>query len=134
MTPSPNEISYQLAATPSRRRPRKRTPPSQSPGPPLARITRLMALAIQLGGRIAREDLDCGQLARLGHVSRTRVTQILNLLHLAPDIQERLLFLPAVQKGHDPISEKKIRSLASEYDWDRQRRAFERFLLPATGN
>jgi hypothetical protein len=36
------------------------------------------------------------ELARLGHVSRTRVTQILNLLHLAPDIQERLLFLPAV--------------------------------------
>jgi hypothetical protein len=47
------------------------------------------------------------------------VTKILNLLHLAPTIQERLLFLPAVEKGRDAISEKKIRSLASEYDWDR---------------
>ena len=57
------------------------------------------------------------ELARLGHVSRTRVTQILNLLHLAPHIQERLLFLHAAEKGRDPISEKKIRSLASEYDF-----------------
>jgi hypothetical protein len=57
MTQRPNEISYQLAATPSRGRPKKRTLTSQPPGPPLARITRLMALAIKLGARIAREGL-----------------------------------------------------------------------------
>jgi hypothetical protein len=73
-------------------------------------------------------------VARLGHVSRTRVTQILNLLHLAPDIQERLLWLPAVEKGRDPISEKQLRRLASEYDWDRQRQAFELLLAPAPHN
>jgi hypothetical protein len=134
MTQPPNEISYQLAATPSRRHPRKRTLPSQPLGPTLARITRLMALAIQLGDRIAREGLDCRELARLGHISRSRVTQILNLLHLAPDIQERLLFLPAAEKGRDPISEKKIRRVASEYDWERQRRAFEPLLAPAPHN
>jgi hypothetical protein len=33
-------------------------------GPPLPRITRLMALAIQLDRRIARENLDCSELAR----------------------------------------------------------------------
>ncbi len=38
---------------------------------------------------------DYAELARLGHVTRARVTQIMNLLHLAPDIQETLLFLPA---------------------------------------
>jgi hypothetical protein len=134
MTQMPHEICYQLAATTSRRRLRKHTMPSQLPGPPLARITRLMALAIELGGRIAREGLDCRELARLGHVSRTRLSQILNLLHLAPDIQERLLFLPAVERGRDPISEKQLRSLVSEYDWDRQRRAFERLLAPAPHN
>jgi len=134
MTQPLSEISYQMAATPSRRHLRKRTIPSQPSGPPLARITRLMALAIELGGRIAREGLDCGELARLGHVSRTRVTQILNLLHLAPDIQERLLFLPAIEKGRDPISEKQLRRLASEFDWKRQRRAFEPLLVPAPHN
>jgi hypothetical protein len=40
-------------------------------------------------------------LARLGHLSRARVTQILGLLLLAPDIQEMLLFLPATERGRD---------------------------------
>ncbi len=31
-------------------------------------------------------------LAAVGQVSRSRVTQIMNLLHLAPDIQEQVLF------------------------------------------
>ena len=53
------------------------------------RITRLMALAIRFeqlvrGGVVA----DYAELARLGHVTRARMTQITNLLHLAPDIQE----------------------------------------------
>jgi hypothetical protein len=56
------------------------------------------------------------------------LTQILNLLTLAPDIQERLLFLSAAEKGRDAISEKQIRGLAAEYDWERQRCAFERLL------
>ncbi len=123
----PDEICYALTPRPSRRL-QKPTLCSQPIGPPLARITRLMALAIRLGRRIEREDLDCSELARCGHVSRTRLTQILNLLSLAPDIQERLLFLPAAAKGGDAISEKKIRSLAAEYDWEQQRCAFERLL------
>ena len=32
--------------------------------------------------------------ARLDRVTRAWVTQIMNLLNLAPEIQERLLFLP----------------------------------------
>jgi hypothetical protein len=132
MTLPPNEICYQLTARASRRSTRKRTlacQPSRPLGPPVPRIARLMALAIRLGDRIERENLDCKELARCGHVSRTRLTQILNLLSLAPNIQERLLFLAAAEKGRDTISEKKIRALAAEYDWERQRRAFERLLV-----
>ena len=36
---------------------------------------------------------DYAELARLGHVTRARITQIMNLRLLSPDIQERLLFL-----------------------------------------
>jgi hypothetical protein len=43
------------------------------------------------------------ELARLGHVSRARITQIMNLLLLAPDIQEALLFLPPTVQGRDPL-------------------------------
>jgi hypothetical protein len=45
---------------------------------------------------------DYADLARLGHVTRARVTQIMNLLNLAPDIQEELVFLPKTIRGRDP--------------------------------
>ena len=56
-----------------------------------------MALAIRFD-RLIREDVvsDQSELARLAHVTQPRMTQIMNLLHLAPDIQEELLFLPLV--------------------------------------
>ena len=120
----PDEVTYQLTLPLTRRRRKS----ALAPQPPLARITRLVALAIRLGSAIERHKIDCNQLARSGHVSRSRLTQILNLLNLAPDIQERLLFLPVGEKGRDRISEKKIRHLAAEYDWERQRSAFERLL------
>ncbi len=87
------------------------------------RIARLMALAIRFDGLI-RDGVvtDQAELARLGHVSRARVTQIMNLLHLAPDIQEALLFLPRVERGRDPIQERKLRPIAAVPDWRKQRR------------
>ena len=39
---------------------------------------------------------DLATLARYGQVSRARITQIMNLLNLAPDIQEQLLNLPEI--------------------------------------
>ncbi len=49
------------------------------------------------------------------------MTQILNLLHLAPSIQEEILHLPRVTEGKDPIHEKMLRPIAAEVDWERQR-------------
>lgn len=64
---------------------------------------------------------DYADLARLGHVTRARVTQIMNLLGLAPDIQEEILCWPKVQGGKDPISERGIRAVCAELDWVKQR-------------
>jgi hypothetical protein len=61
-------------------------------------------------------------LARLGYVSRARITQIMNLLNLAPDIQENILFLPKTTKGRDPIREKDLRPIAAIPYWHRQRK------------
>jgi hypothetical protein len=81
-----------------------------------------MALAIHFDHLIASDAVaDQAEVARLGHVTRARVTQIMNLLHLAPDIQEVLLFLPRTVKGRDPIRESHIRPIAAEIDWRRQR-------------
>ncbi len=45
----------------------------------------------------------------------------MNLLHLAPDIQEELLFLPRVTEGRDPIHEKQLRRMCAEVSWKEQR-------------
>src|SRR5690606_28614948 len=59
------------------------------------RLARLMALAIRMDELLAEGTVaDQAELARLAHVTPARITQILNLLHLAPDIQEAVLHLP----------------------------------------
>ncbi len=49
------------------------------------------------------------QLAELGRISQPRMTQIMSLLHLAPDIQEELLHLPEVIQGKAAIHERLLR-------------------------
>src|ERR1035437_6417854 len=73
----------------------------------LPRIARLMALAIKFDGMI-REGVvtDYADLARLGLVTRARMTQITNLLNLAPDIQEQIMFLPERTEGRETVAER----------------------------
>lgn len=98
-----------------------RTATSQSP----ARIARLLALAHRFEGMVRSGAVkDYAELARLGHVTRARVTQIINLLNLAPEIQEYLLWLPS-ECGRE-ITERDLRSIAAEVGWDRQRDLFRR--------
>lgn len=98
--------------------------------PPVSRVPRiskLMALAIRLDG-LLREGVvqDQSDLARLARVTQPRMTQIMNLLHLAPDIQEELLFLTPAPHGKDRIHEKMLRPIAAEHDWGKQRTLWER--------
>lgn len=87
------------------------------------RIARLMALALRFDG-LVRDGVvaDQSDLARLANVTQPRMTQIMNLLHLAPDIQEELLFLPAAESGRERIHEKLLRPVAAELTWPAQRR------------
>ena len=83
-----------------------------------ARIACLLALAHRFEGLLAsRAVKDYAELARLGHVSRARITQIMHLLELAPAIQEHLLGLNGSAKT---ITERHLRSLLHETRWDRQ--------------
>jgi DNA invertase Pin-like site-specific DNA recombinase len=72
-------------------------------------ISRLLALALRLSetGQ-SGETGDYAAVARSGGVTMARVRQIINLLNLAPDIQERLLFLPPIHGGRDPITEREL--------------------------
>jgi hypothetical protein len=91
------------------------------------RIARLVALAHKLDGLVRSGAIsDYGALARLGHISPARLTQIMVLLHLAPQIQEYLLFLSAGDARF--ISELQLRKIAREPGWECQRKLFDELL------
>lgn len=86
--------------------------PQPSPPDPIPRISRLMALAIHFDELIRQRTVrDYADLARLGGVSRARITQIMNLLNLPPWKQEELLF----SGGDYCVTERKMRS--EEFRW-----------------
>src|SRR6266849_8533291 len=86
------------------------------------RIARLMALALKFE-QMMRQSLvtDYSVLATVGRVSRARVTQIMNLLNLAPDLQEQILFLKPETSKQCGICEPSIRRLSSLLLWSEQR-------------
>jgi hypothetical protein len=91
-----------------------------------------MALAIRFDHLIREGEVgDLADIARLGQVTRARVTQIMNLLHLAPDIQEAILDLPRVERGHDPVTERDLRPIAAIVDWRKQRREWRELVADA---
>src|SRR5712671_3752366 len=76
------------------------------------RLARVLALAHRLDGLVRSGEVsDHRELARLGHVSPARICQYMTLLHLAPAIQEYLLFLPSAEKK--PITAPVMRKIAT---------------------
>jgi hypothetical protein len=70
-------------------------------------------------------------LARLGHVSRARIRQIVSMLRLAPDIQEAILFLGRPEQGRGPVDLRQVLPIAMVLDCSRQRRLCRK-LCPRT--
>jgi hypothetical protein len=90
------------------------------------RLSRLMALAIRVEDLVRQGILpDYAAAAQLGHITRARMTQITILLHLASDIQEAIVFLPPVERGRDPITERDVRPIVAVSDWRKQRRLWK---------
>ena len=98
---------------------------SERAGCAIPRIARLMALAIRFDRLLRAEEFrDYAELARLGQVTRARMTQIMKLLDLAPDIQEQILFLTN-RKG---LNERNLRPIVSRIDWNEQRPMFQKII------
>ncbi len=101
-------------------------PPPLAPTPGrVPRVARMMALAIHWQGLIragvARDQAD---LARLVSVHRARVTQVMDLLRLAPDLQEAVLDLPRTTKGRDRVRHRDLARIAAQPLWSEQRSAW----------
>lgn len=102
-------------------------PKPQTPQARVPRISKLMALAIRFDQLLRDGTLrDMAELARLAHVTQPRMTQIMNLLHLAPDIQEEILHLPLIAAGKDPVTERDLRPIAAVRNWQSQRTMWKR--------
>ena len=111
---------------------RREIVPGEAPEKPalpegsVPRVAKLMALAIRCEELVRTGEVTgYAELARLGHVTRARITQIMNLLNLAPDIQEEILFLPRTIKGRDPIGERDLRPICGVPNWNEQRRLWQ---------
>jgi len=95
----------------------------------VSRITRLMALAVKFEGlRQSGTVKNYAELARLGRVSRARVSQIMNLLNLATDIQQEILLSPKMS-----VPESSIRVLSAEVIWSRQRERWNKYFANGAG-
>jgi hypothetical protein len=93
-----------------------------------------MALAIRMEGLLREGSIESfPDLAKLGQISRPRVSQILRLADLAPAIQEQILFLPKTPVGSDPVTEKALREVARVIDWELQLKQF-RALMDSVRN
>ncbi len=116
-TNAPLEIQFQLRPT--------RGPSGIAMRPSagrLPRITQVLALAIHFEAMIQRgEAKDYSDLARLSCLCRERVSQIVRLNYLAPDIQIELLYLPPTPTGRYPVSETAVRKIANLLSWQEQR-------------
>lgn len=89
-----------------------------------ARVAVMLALAHKIqdvidGGAVR----DRAEVARRLGFTRARITHLLDLLLLAPDVQEQVLFLEAVD-GLQLLSERTLRTVAHVRSWEGQRAAF----------
>lgn len=95
--------------------------------PRVPRVARLMALAIHLDGLIRSGAIkDQAEVARVGKVSRARVTQILNLNNLSPDIQEAILYLERPTEGRAGIILADLQPIAAIPNWNQQRNLWKK--------
>jgi hypothetical protein len=103
------------------------TETTKASSPRIPRIARLMALARHIDDLARSGTVDShAAAARLGHVSRARMSQILALLNLAPDLQEQLLFLQRPARGRTAPVLRQVLQVAAALDWDEQRRRWRR--------
>src|SRR6056300_401742 len=98
----------------------------------IQRVSRVMALAIECD-RLISDGVIKNQsaLAHYAQVTTARMTHIMWLTNLAPEIQEAILFLPRIESGPDTVKEIVVRRIARVMDWGVQRGRWREYLSPS---
>lgn len=118
-----HEVSYQVEFGNRRNRIDSVLPAEENKAAErVPRVARLIALAIKMDGLIRERKIrDYAEAARRGGITRARMTQIMQLLNLAADIQEQIL----LSSKSDGVRERNLRTIVNRIDWDEQRRLFQ---------
>ena len=104
-------------------RPGRAPRPAPAPPSPIPRVTHMLVLAHRIDGMIRSGEIrDWADAARLIGITRARMTQIANLLLLAPAIQESILLTTSEPAGLPTCSERRLRSATCQALWEFQRR------------
>lgn len=103
-------------------------PPGRAP-----RISQVLALAIQFQEMLRLgEAQDCADLARLGGLTRERISQIMKFNWLASDLQLEILHLNQAPGERFPVSEVAVRRIAQHLSWIEQRALWRKLLAKKT--
>jgi len=95
-----------------------------------AKVARLLALAHHIQDAIDRGVVaDRAAAARQLGFTRARLTQLLDLTLLAPEIQEVVLELEAIN-GEEPTYERRLRRIVRFTNWRGQRKAWKKLSPP----
>jgi hypothetical protein len=96
------------------------------------RAAQMLALAYQMD-RLIETGLvrDRAEMARVTGFDDSRISQVMNLMWLAPDIQDALL-LAEIGDGRDWVTAKELLPIARCPSWTEQRRRFAEFRHPGT--
>ena len=124
------QVKFQTSAE-SHCRQRVTVPKVRKPTAPprVPHITKLMALAIRLDYLLANGQVkDQAEIARAAGITRARVTQILNLTNLAPDIQQGILDLEPTTDYVPRFREGEVRQIAITPSWEKQRLLWKRLV------
>jgi Arc/MetJ-type ribon-helix-helix transcriptional regulator len=96
-------------------------PPVEEPKPRPAKVALTLALAHRIEAAIERgEYRDRADVARQHGLTRARITQIMDLTLLAPDLQERVLVLETIGR-REQLTELGAQRIAKNELWSRQR-------------
>lgn len=97
------------------------------PGEDVPRLARLLALAHRWN-RLIDEGVvaNHAEIARVMGLSRARVTQITDLLYLAPNIQEDILLRVCGENREPSLPERAMRPITGTPTWAEQRALWRR--------
>lgn len=119
------DVHFESGRTSHQRLARGASAPEPAPRGQVPRLTRVLALAHHFAELIRTGVIaDYAEIARLTGFTRARITQMMDLTLLAPDIQEQILIWPRVKGERSAPSEKRVRKIAGIVVWGEQRKAW----------